>query len=169
MSPFLANPVRGTTRWPSVLLPVLTIGCVLLAALCVSLAYKLHMVQSSTAFDWPLNAVFSPQEVTPVVVGDANLGISDMLAGKQSSLPQYLSNPASTLAFPLPDPSGHIAKMLSYVKASNLTSYADAFVVATLSSLATEQKSRIKVRLCTRGATSRLRRRQLHPVRKLCL
>jgi hypothetical protein len=128
-------------------IPVLTLSCVLLLLFCVSLAYKLHVLQSSSNFDWPLNAVFSPNVVTPVVIGDVNLGISDMLAGKQSTLPEYLNDASPSLSFPLNDPSGHITEMLRYVKTSNLTSYADAFAVATLSSLATEQKSRIEVRL----------------------
>jgi len=94
-----------------------------------------------------LNAVFSPQAVTPIIVGDANLGISDMLAGKQSTLAQYLDDSSPTLSVPSSDPSGRIAQMLRYVKTSNLTSYADAYVVSTLSSLAAEQKSHVEVRL----------------------
>jgi len=147
ISPVPMNAVGNTSRWSGILLPLLAVSCGLLVVLCGSLVYKLHAVQSSSNFDWPLNAVFSSQAVTPVVIGDTNLGISDMLAGKQSTLPEYLNDSAPTLSFPLSDPTGRIAQMLRYVKTSNLTSYADAYAVATLSSLATQQKARIEVRL----------------------
>jgi len=141
------TPAQASSRWRSALLPLLTLGCTLLAVLCVTLAYRLHAVQPIKGSDWPLNAVFSPQAVTPIIVGDANLGISDMLAGKQSTLAQYLDDSSPTLSVPSSDPSGRIAQMLRYVKTSNLTSYADAYVVSTLSSLAAEQKSHVEVRL----------------------
>jgi len=127
---------------------ILAIGglAIVLTIVCAALVYRLHALQSADAVEWPFNAVFTPQRVTPIVVGDANLGIVDMLKGRQTSLPEYLMDTSPTVSIPGPDPTGHIEKLMRYIKTSDLTSYADAFVVSTLASLATEQKSRVEIR-----------------------
>jgi hypothetical protein len=119
---------------------------ILLALTCSILVYRMHAAQASRPTQWPLNAIFSADRPTNIVVGDVNHGIHDMMTGKVSTLPEYLDEGSQIPGFSASDPTGHIAELMRYIKSSSLTSYADAVVVSTLTALASQQHARVEVR-----------------------
>ncbi len=84
---------------------------------------------------WPLNAVIQPGLPVKVVVSDGNLSTLRFLAPSEITLEQYLRPDFRTsLISPQLDP--HLARVMSYVSRSELTSFADAAVVSALVKLA---------------------------------
>jgi hypothetical protein len=121
-------------------------ACILLATACGIFAYQLMFRSAVQPSIGPLDAIFSKDRATNVVVGDVNYGIHSMMAGKRDTLQEYLDDNSQGIPPALPENSPIMVDLMHYIKTSNLTSFADAAVVATLSALANERGSQVQVR-----------------------
>jgi hypothetical protein len=86
---------------------------------------------SRSGVPWPLNAVIQQGRQTTVVVSDANLSTFRLLAPNEISLDEYLQ-PSFREGLMPPHLNQNLARMLTYVSHSELTSFADAAALAAI-------------------------------------
>jgi hypothetical protein len=130
-----AAPVAGPKKmrmWMRQAFPWLAMTAALICALGW---YHAHTaMQESRQVPWPLNAMVQDDQQTTVVLGDAKLmlGISE---GKEISLQEFLNRDyLKNLITPgMPE---NEARLINYISAAQLTSYANVFVSTTLVKLA---------------------------------
>jgi hypothetical protein len=95
--------------------------------------HAVHSKRSGAA--WPLNAVIQQGRQTTVVVSDANLSALRFLAPNEVTLDDYLQ-PEFRESLVSSHSSENIARMLTYLSHSELTSYADLAVLAAIAKTA---------------------------------
>jgi len=131
----VAAPVAGPKKmrmWMRQAFPWLAMTAAVICALGWYHAYT--TMQESRRVPWPLNAILQDDQQTTVVLGDAKLmlGIS---SGKEISLQEFLNRDyLKNLITPgMPE---NEARLINYISAAQLTSYANVFVSTTLVKLA---------------------------------
>jgi hypothetical protein len=143
-NPVLA-PVAGPKKmrmWMRQAFPWLAMTAALICALGW---YQAHTtMQESRRVPWPLNAIVQDDQQTTVVLGDSKmmLGIS---SGKEISLQEFLNRDyLKNLITPgMPE---NEARLINYISASRLTSYANVFVATTLVRLAGPHSGQLVIR-----------------------
>ncbi len=105
------------------------------ALICAAGWYRAAHVGVHTFVPWPLNTVMQPDRQTRIVVSDANLSALRLLVPKEITLEQYLQPGFRQNLRPKHLDEG-MTRMMNFISESELTSFADAAVVATLAKLA---------------------------------
>jgi hypothetical protein len=117
----------------------------LLAIVCVALSIRLMESPRHQTPPWPLSGIFDGVTRTHIVIADVNYGMLRIISQQGGSLEEYL-RPNLQQALTPPHLSDREARIMNYIRSSNLTSYADVVVVTTLSSLAPDGRQLISVR-----------------------
>ena len=135
-----AQADKPATR--STLLPWITSG--VLACICLVLSAVLASGSSVRPVPWPISSLLDGVHQTHVVVADINYDLLRVRNGRHSSLGDYLQpDTGQDIALATPDDSQ--ARLLSYIRGSTLTSFADVVVATVFSDLATAHHQSILV------------------------
>lgn len=133
LSPGAAVRMKQSLTW---LWPAL-FGCALLAGvICATGWYQsaTALRAGSGAVPWPLSSVIQQGKPTKMVVSDGR-SMLRLLADKQTTLDQYLSPGFLSSVTPTQmDPN--LARLVTYISDSQITSYADTLVASTFMRLA---------------------------------
>ncbi|MGH9450856.1 MAG: hypothetical protein ACRD11_09960 [Terriglobia bacterium] len=143
----------------SLLTRVLLVVCGVLATSSLFMWYRLHtahavrVAQVQAGPPWPLSQVFNSQNLTHIVVSDANYGMLRIIDHKPGSLDAYLKPDFPQTFFPT-GLGKNEAPIMNYISDSLLTSFADVSTVASLLTMAKPYRDRVRV-LSARGLKMR--------------
>jgi hypothetical protein len=115
------------------------------ALICALGWYHEHTtMQKSQRPPWPLNAIVQDDQKTTVVLGEGNLMLR-LYAGKEIPLQEFLNRDyLKNLITPgMPE---NEARLINYISASQLTSYANVFVATTLVRLTGPHSDQLLIR-----------------------
>ena len=119
------------SRWRDLLLGV----ALVCALICAAGWYRAAHTGTHIAVPWPLNAVMQADRQTHIVVSDGNLSTLRLLDPKEITLEEYLQPGFREDLAPRGLDAG-MMRMMAFISRSELTSFADAAVVATMAKLA---------------------------------
>jgi len=115
------------------------------ALVCAVGWYHAHTtMQKSQRPPWPLNAIVQDDQRTTVVLGEGNLMLR-LLAGKEIPLQEFLNRDYLKSAV-TPGMPENEARLINYISASQLTSYANVFVATTLVRLTGPHSDQLVIR-----------------------
>ena len=129
--PVVAHAVRSRSGMILKVLPWAIICVMAVAYVVVGRGGKLLAKPDGDQISWPLSSVFDSSHRTYIVLADTNYGMLRIIGQRPGSMEDYLA-PEYPKQFLPAGASADEARLLRYISASTLTSYADVVAATTL-------------------------------------